>query len=452
MCRITGSSKVCAQRIQEFFSDLAGILLPENMQESFSTLDSPKEFAFRHTSFDCNDKSSITSSPFVSAPSSPARIAPPGLSVSAPTSPYWAHQRTAKEDGYTRQDYASAIPFSWEEKPGTPKEASAREDASSFLISSGSDFEFSARFSELDDPPMSPIPMSTANGFFYNGQIWPLRPPPRLEKPIIFGQIWSENPLRPARSFELRSSADYGSPPSVPPSPRSPKKSPHRGLFKAALCGISSPVDQTFDPFVVAMEEISKPDSGSSQHRRTRSLSPLRIFHWDEHSSKSFSHEKSILSRDLCSEDKEQSEELPQLAQKSSKKWILKDFLRRMSGKDGNSNSKVSSRRSSSSSTEFSSCEKQSSEESRSSEGSQSATEGSPDAKTKNGKASRMKTAHRLTKGSVSPQEVHNYMMQRTQTGKKAFVHYKQGLFGCMGFRWRSYSSTISESLQPISG
>lgn len=78
------------------------------------------------------------------------------------------------------RDYPSSIPLHWDEKPGTPRRRSnGKDEAGSFLMTS--DFEFSARFAELDDPSMSPTPMSSANELFCNGQIKPLKIPTRIE-------------------------------------------------------------------------------------------------------------------------------------------------------------------------------------------------------------------------------------------------------------------------------
>lgn len=431
------------------------------MQETltFPTLSSPRRFAFPDTFYDYSEKSSAVSTPFVSAPSSPGRIGPPGFYFSCPTSPNWSQRIEIPEDvSYTRRDFASAIPFAWEEKPGTPKAESdvlAREEQASFFFPGSSDFEFSARFSELEDPPMSPTPMSSANELFHNGQIRPLRPPPRLEQPLSVMQLISEEAH--SRSFEFRNYATCSSSLSAPHSPRSPRKF---GLPKGAFCGISSPVDQPFDPFAVALQEMTKCDNGS-RHRRTRSLSPLRIFHWDEQSSKS-SSQAEVLSRDSSVDSKEQdTKRLP----KAYKKWRLKDLLHR-SGGEGKLNSRVGSRGSSSSIEASSRTDKQSLRGSGRSEGSQSSVDLSPkpdSGKTKstaglqgNGTSMRTRAQRKSTRGSVSPHELH-YTTQRAQTEelrKKTFLPYRQGLLGCLGFTSRSYKavSNISKTLQSVSG
>lgn len=446
------------------------------MQETltFPSLGSPLSFAFPHAYFDQSEKSSTASTPFVSAPSSPGRIGAAGFYFSAPASPNWSYrtsstmqstmqealQESSMQDAfYPRRDYTSAIPFSWEEEeeeeePPRSEAMVKEEPATSFFLSGGSDFEFSARFSVLEDPAMSPTPMSSANELFFNGQIRPLGPPVPSEQLSCERHGMSEEVLQNERNFATRNSVGYSSSLSAPQSPRSPYKSGRNSVVKGALGGISGPVNQVFD-LTMEEEQMGKHENGSG-HRRTRSFSPLRILNWDDHSSKSSSH-GDVLSRDSSVDDKEPREDSRRSSSKAFKRWSLKDLLHRKSGREAESSSNASSRRSSTS-MEASSREKQSTRGSSSSQSSINLAQraSSSSSGPVNGAALRMKASRRPTRGSVSPHELH-YTMQRAQTEelrKKTFLPYRQGLLGCLGFTSRSYRavSTISKSLQPVSG
>eukprot|EP00250_Pteridium_aquilinum_P019168 c24328_g1_i1 orf=125-1924(-) len=149
---------------------------------TFPTMGSPHHrFTFSQSYYtDYSEQCSVVSTPFVSAPSSPGRQCDGGFYFSAPTSPHWALTFTTASEGVAPRDYPSSIPLHWDEKPVTPRRMSnGKDEANSFLMTS--DFEFSARFAELDDPFMSPTPMSSANELFCNGQIKPLKMPARTE-------------------------------------------------------------------------------------------------------------------------------------------------------------------------------------------------------------------------------------------------------------------------------
>lgn len=393
------------------------------MQETltFPTVGSPHHrFAFSQACYtDYSERCSPISTPFVSAPSSPGRH---GFYFSAPTSPHWAHTSKFMASEGAVRDYPSAIPLYWEDKPGTPRRSceskskgSGKDDAGSLLMNS--DFEFSARFAELDDPSMSPTPMSSANELFCNGQIKPLKLPPRLEQPPYFANhiVINEHAFTAqTRAFEFNNRAPLmvassASSLSAPQSPRfsstlscikggsstcgisepnrgrsaacssslSAPQSPRSPLnrVKEAICGVSSRIEKAFDSSLgTAVEGSRDPMEGSrgpmegfrssmasmthviqaTGHRRTRSFSPLRIFQRENRpppSSKHFEAEEGKLSRDSSVSEKKQEEEFNCGAQKSSRKWTLKDLLHRKSGGENRSNSsRASSRRSSASS------------------------------------------------------------------------------------------------------
>ena len=107
---------------------------------------------------------------------------------------------------YSRRSfYANAIPFSWEEKAGTPKARRSRreeltnpsrlpndEDSSSIFLSGSSEFEFSSRFSEVElEAPMSPTPISTS-----------FKPWPPCDSTISYGYSTSHANNNNHNSFE----------------------------------------------------------------------------------------------------------------------------------------------------------------------------------------------------------------------------------------------------------
>lgn len=226
---------------------------------------------------------SSCSSPYITAPSSPQRFA--HFYFSAPTSPNRAsffhstYNNTAADDGDTSP---SAVPFNWEEKPGTPKFTGSRSKNVNYDPGE-EDFEFD--FSgQLERTSLS------AEELFDGGKIRPLKPPPGY---------------------------DHGSALSSPRSPRSPK-------FKF------SPKKE-FDPFAAAIEKTrSEEELGEKQRgrRKSRSLSPLRVSDvtFDEIPEKSISpapttpksYASSILS-----------------AISFSKKWKFRDLLLFRSASEG---------------------------------------------------------------------------------------------------------------------
>ncbi|KAG6406552.1 hypothetical protein SASPL_134156 [Salvia splendens] len=91
---------------------------------------------------------SASTTPFMSAPSSPTRIPSSSFFYSAPTSP------------------TAAIPFLWESTPGTPKSTYDQDlDDADFA------FDFSGHLSSAPSLP--------ADELFHAGKIKPLKPPPR---------------------------------------------------------------------------------------------------------------------------------------------------------------------------------------------------------------------------------------------------------------------------------
>eukprot|EP00253_Pinus_taeda_P001137 PITA_01137 len=121
------------------------------------------------------DYDSACSTPYVSAPSSPGRPGA-GFFFSAPTSPMHPLVSRRAEHNFLANTTADGI-------------SKVEDDEAS--VSTGSDFEFSARFSELDGADsMSTEPtMSSADELFCNGQIRPLKLSTHLQKPQFLGPL-----------------------------------------------------------------------------------------------------------------------------------------------------------------------------------------------------------------------------------------------------------------------
>ncbi|XP_017699499.2 uncharacterized protein LOC103711986 [Phoenix dactylifera] len=212
---------------------------------------------------------STSSTPYVSAPSSPKRFGDPFdlycHYTSAPSSPtraaaIYAHFNTMSANNSLRLSSTSppsAIPFDWEEKPGTPK---ARSTAAA---DTDHDFDFAFDFSgQLDEAGMPPA-LTAADELFEEGKIRPLKPPPRLQYPVM-------DDRSSVTASSLRS-------------PRSPKS---KGLWSPRHRGRGGKGEE-FDPFTAAMVEATRergreraPTSlaipSSRSRKGSRSLSPLR--------------------------------------------------------------------------------------------------------------------------------------------------------------------------------
>ncbi|KAK0575586.1 hypothetical protein LWI29_003255 [Acer saccharum] len=256
-----------------------------------------------------------------STPSSPRRFGQ-YFFTSAPTSPNRLSEFYSEFDNLymfnesrgssrTSNVFSSAVPFDWEEKPGTPK-----SPKSSNTIN-GDDFAFDF-CKELEETSLS------ADELFDGGKIRPLKPPPRL-------QLDQMSPLLSPRS---------------PRSPRSPISHGKRIIREA----FSPRKKKDADPFATAIENTRnktenqrgrdhkrEPGNLSSSSRRvTRSLSPYRVsaFPWDEE------------------DQKQQQQQQPPTKQLSSlgtisskgysspRKWRLRDFLLFRSASEGRAKGK----------------------------------------------------------------------------------------------------------------
>lgn len=221
---------------------------------------------------------STTTTPYVSAPSSPKRFGDPfdlyRHYTSAPTSPtraaaIYSHFNTMSTNNSLRlssTSRSSAIPFDWEEKPGTPK---ARSPAPTPTPTPGHDstdvFDFAFDFNgQLDKAGTTPA-LLTADELFEEGKIRPLKLPPRLQYPVM----------------DDRSS--------VASSPaRSPRFSPNPMGLWSPLHRWRGVKGEGFDPFTAAMVEATRERgrqrapaassiSSSKRRKGSRSLSPLNV-------------------------------------------------------------------------------------------------------------------------------------------------------------------------------
>ena len=165
---------------------------------------------------------SACSSPYMTAPSSPQRFG--NFFFSAPTSPTYASSFYRELNDLSHAtNSSSAVPFQWEEKPGTPKrkDFDGRVDGRADKKSNqddddddecDEDFEFN--FSgQLERTSLS------ADELFDGGKIKPLKPPPGYEQ--------------------------FSSTVSSPRSPRSPRS---RNPFR----------NKDFDPFEAAIEKTRR--------------------------------------------------------------------------------------------------------------------------------------------------------------------------------------------------
>ncbi|XP_058088955.1 uncharacterized protein LOC131235682 [Magnolia sinica] len=228
---------------------------------------------------------STTSSPYISAPSSPKRFGDL-LYYSAPTSP---SRISAIYSEFNTSH--SSIPFDWEEKPGTPKSTIPRNtnnDNDNDNEDEEADYDFAFDFSgQLETPPLT-----AAEELFDGGKIRPLKPPPRLQ----FGE---RSPVS---------------------SPKSPKR-----IFRNAF---SPKAKKEFDPFAKAIEETRKRSVRERGREREPALNP------------SNSIRRAARSHSPLRVSDPKPETSSSALKGSNKKWRLKDFLLFRSASEGSSTDK----------------------------------------------------------------------------------------------------------------
>ncbi|XVE66874.1 hypothetical protein DITRI_Ditri08aG0115000 [Diplodiscus trichospermus] len=359
---------------------------------------------------------STCSSPYMTAPSSPQRLA--NIFFSAPNSP-----STCDSSSFHRElnhvshvtNSSSAVPFQWEEKPGTPKRKGFDgcrsvdiEDQRNADDGGGCEEDFEFNFSgQLERTSLS------AEELFDGGKIRPLKPPPAYEQ---FSSTVS--------------------------SPRSPKSKAFRkedfDPFEAAIEKSSKRVAALKEPPQQKQEHDQKNTqlqsqqrgrertSGSSSssssysyvHKKSRSLSPFRVsdimFEQDESSPQS---EKVTISSTPSNNPKSYVSSILSAISfsKGSRRWKLKDLLLFRSASEGRAASKDPLRKYSLLSKKEPEDVKNASFRSIESIGSVSSSR---------------------RKAPVSPHELH-YTANRAvseEMKRKTFLPYKQGLLGCLGF------------------
>ncbi|GLT36998.1 hypothetical protein SLA2020_113420 [Shorea laevis] len=320
---------------------------------------------------------SSCSSPYMTAPSSPQRLG--NFFFSAPTSP--TRTSTFYHDFNDAYSSPSAVPFSWEEKPGTPKGGGSRsKNVNCDDRDEDFEFDFSA---QLERTPLS------AEELFDDGKIRPLKPPPGLNSPR---------------------------------SPRSPRSPILRIIPK-----------KDFDPFAIALEktrtgeDFSKKQRGRQRspvssnssyvHKGSRSLSPLRVsdimLDPDHDSSQSG---KSITPARTSTTLKSYASSILSVISfsKGRRKWRLKDFLLFRSASEGRATDKDQLR-------EYALLSKKEPEDVKNSSFRSTESVGSVSSR---------------RRGEVSAHEFH-YTANRTaseELKRKTCLPYKQGPLGCLRF------------------
>ncbi|XP_075477206.1 uncharacterized protein LOC142518331 [Primulina tabacum] len=327
---------------------------------------------------------SASTSPYISAPSSPQRFG--SFFYSAPASP---RVYAAEEGGGD-----VSVPFDWEEKPGIrkSKEKHITTAASSNYGDAVQDLEeidFAFNFSRnLERLSLS------ADELFHGGKIKPLKLPPRFHY---------EQNHKPTLD-----------------SPKSPKKT-----FRQAFSPRHRKKDSDLDPFAAALEETRKQDfqesytrgrersnnSSQSVHKATRSLSPFRV--------------SDLLFDTACNQEpKENPSAISGFSSFWHKKWKIKDLLLFRSASESHATDKEQMRK-------YSILRKTDSIDVKNS--SFRSTDSS------SGSVSR----RRRSGPPISAHELH-YTVNRAVSEdmkKRTFLPYKQGLLGCLRFQPSLFSS-----------
>ncbi|KAI3446021.1 hypothetical protein Pfo_002686 [Paulownia fortunei] len=356
---------------------------------------------------------SASTSPYISAPSSPPRFG--SFFYSAPSSPTRVSAFYQEFHGggslSTTGGSLSAVPFNWEEKPGIPKTKGAHissaassnyGDAEEELEEADFAFDFSG---QLERNSLS------ADELFDGGKIKPLKPPPRFQ-------------------YDQNKSLDS------PKSPRSPKK-----IIREAF----SPRHRTkdFDPFAAALEQTRKESiqesvndkrgrertsnpsaSSSSRNKGSRSLSPFRV-------------SDLLFDPDLNQEPTKNSSSASNTSLFSSssfasfwyKKWKIKDLLLFRSASESRAKDKEELKK-------YTLLKKTRQEDVKNSSFRSTDSVGSVSSRRKSGPA-------------ISAHELH-YTVNRAfseEMKKRTFLPYKQGLLGCLGFH--PTVPEISKGLSP---
>eukprot|EP00250_Pteridium_aquilinum_P005557 c15632_g1_i1 orf=516-1850(+) len=345
---------------------------------------------------------------------------------------------------------------------------SSDERFNSQLEESASDeFDFSARYSEADQP-WSPAPMLSADELFYNGQIRPLW---YNSEDLVHLYASDTNLGDDGDHFDFRSSADYKF--TVCSAPHSPVRQryvgygcngpsrdegfvrPHGTVRQANKEDSMGKEDEQINKETVQnalgnsrqgediqskdkkVEESRRRRAGNNREgsvRRTRSLSPLRVFHMDDDElpGQSFDSNRSArLANGDCSVEMEDEQGIEIVRMKGSRLTLKELLLLSDQGERGISNGRAGA--------------KPQMKETKVKERSTPWFKSSP----KHVSGNRMEGFNHSNKfskhrqASMSPQGLH-YASQRVQTAKTrqlTFLPYKHGLLSCLGFTSRSYRS-----------
>ncbi|XP_062233290.1 uncharacterized protein LOC133930623 [Phragmites australis] len=178
---------------------------------------------------------------FTSAPASPRRTAAIYAHFAEGNGRDGEQEQEGDVDEFQpRASFASAVPFDWEERPGTPKRGLGGGGAANG-VAWDTDFEFGT-FVDKSAPAGT---LTTADELFEQGKIRPLKPLLRTaDEPVDKGRI---RPLKPPPGL-----LDGGS---VGSSPRSPIT--RAGMWSPQRRSrVGSSVD--FDPFTAALVEATK--------------------------------------------------------------------------------------------------------------------------------------------------------------------------------------------------
>lgn len=316
----------------------------------------PRDFNFDSAS--TTPYMSASTTPYMSAPSSPQRLG--SRFYSAPTSP-------TRISAFSPP---SAIPFQWEEKPGTPKSPSNY---------GGDDADFAFDFSGHLERHSLP-----ADELFHGGQIKPLKPPPPA-------QSSPKSPRKIAQAF----------------SPRRHNKSRDVDPFAAAL-------EHTTTTDRIRTErgrEINQKPASSSRERNkgsSRSLSPFRV------SDLLFDHPDNDNDNDVQAKNNSNNSVFSSTFW--YKKWKIKDLLLFRSASEGRAKDKEQLNK-------YSQLKKTRTDDVKNSSFRSTESVGSVSSRRKSGPPISAHELHYTVNRAFSEE-----MRRRTS------LPYKQGLLGCLGF------------------
>ncbi|XP_057495419.1 uncharacterized protein LOC130780450 [Actinidia eriantha] len=314
-------------------------------------------------------------SPYVTIPSSPHQFG--NFFHSAPTTPKRAAS-IFRQLNTSSASPPSTIPFSWEEKPGTPK-TKHKTDENKNRNENDFEFDFSGQLQRTS---------LSADELFDGGKIRPLKPPPQLQ----FAELGLTD---------------------SPRSPKSPRSSISAKIFRVAVSPKHKKID--FDPFEAAIEETRRESKNPEYLRRertynlsnrSRSLSPLKVSDiFSENENNRFISNSSVQTKTKHNHSSSSSlssssssSSISASAWRGYKKWKLRELLLFRSASEGRASGE----------------------------------------EVKNVSFQLTKSAGSTPRrrGPVSAHEMHYTANQAIseEMGRKTVLPYKHGLLGCLGF------------------